>query len=222
MNIEENPIDNPFTIRKRINNELSEIVPKLWPEETHRTLKELIIQAGQEKKLTLANAKKLWKSDPITETIKSTPNNGNTLFESYIMATLYNSKIKINQDVNLGYNFSCLALYHLGKLAWQLDIIENHERYQKLSASGGKAKSQGTELINQKIIQLLNTPPQDGWTTKTSTADLLEKDVDKFILETNLGKHIYNTRDFIERALHSNTGIKDAFNKNKKTRDTKK
>ncbi len=222
MNIEENPIDTPFTIRKRINNELSEIVPKLWPEETHRTLKELIIQAGQEKKLTLANAKKLWKSDPITETIKSTPNNGNTLFESYIMATLYNSKIKINQDVNLGYNFSCLALYHLGKLAWQLDIIENHERYQKLSASGGKAKSQGTELINQKIIQLLNTPPQDGWTTKTSTADLLEKDVDKFILETNLGKHIYNTRDFIERALHSNTGIKDAFNKNKKTRDTKK
>lgn len=222
MNIEENPIDNPFTIRKRINNELSEIVPKLWPEETHRTLKELIIQADQGKKLTLANAKKLWKSNPITEEIKSTPSNGNTLFESYIMATLYNSKIKINQDVNLGYNFSCLALYYLGKLAWQLDIIESHERYQKLSASGGKAKRQGIELINQKIIQLLNTPPQNGWTTKTSTADLLEKDVDKFILETHLGKHIYNTRDFIERALHSNIEIKDTFNKNKKTRDAKK
>lgn len=222
MHIEETLSENQFTIRKRIDHDLKEIVPRFWPDETHRTLKDRIIQASTGKKLTLANAKKLWRSNPLTDEIKKTPNNGNTLLEHYIKATLYNSKIRINQEANIGYNYSCLALYHLGALAWQFEILSAHDRYQKSSLAGGEGRGRKLDLIHEEIKRLIGIPPEDGWTTQTSTADLLEEKVDNFIIENKLGKTLHNTRIFIEKSISSRADTKEIFNQNKKKLATKK
>lgn len=207
------PKENHVTLRKIIERELELVVPKLWPDETHKTLKLLLLKIEESGKITLPQAKKCWKTSPLTERLKNTPSRGNIIIENYIQATIYNSKVKIVQETALSYSLLCRAAFHLGTLTWQASILESQEKMDKRSKKGAEARSKKIDSVRDEIQRLLATLPDKSWTSREEAANLIIEKVDEFIIKNNTGKIINSTHDFIIRSLASRADTK----KNQKT-----
>lgn len=187
-----------------IQRRLVAIASRLWPNESHRAIRDKLREIEKKGSVDLKKSKACWSESPYTPQIKKSPAKGDRIIEHYVAATVYSTQAKLTKSAELSFALIKQVEYHLGALEWHITLLDSQEMITKRAVAGGNSGKGKKAIATEKLQELLSSPPEQGWGSIDKTAEILTGTMEKFIIENNIALSVGDTFSFIKNSIAPN------------------
>lgn len=195
--------------------QLRTLMEKLWPDEDGY---------GFSKRIDNLLNSRIISDETIASCWTGTKEQANPLTLNFFYAKLYQrAAIKELEKKNTSQAeaLSPYLAYYLGFVAGYVQIIENAANSLKGPSHGGQATKKIRTEVEDRLVELLKSPPNGEWKSDQQAAAQLVKPLEDFIKSNHFDRVISDTAGFILNALSKPGTPKTTYQSHKKTRSQK-
>lgn len=195
---------------KKASMQLRTIMEKLWPDEDGY---------GFRKRIDKLLNSSIIRNETIVSCWTGTKEQANPLTLNFFYAKLYErAAIKELEQKNTSQAEALLPYlaYYLGFVAGYVQIIENAANSLKGPSHGGQATKKIRTAVEDRLVELLKSPPSGAWESHQQAATQLVKPLEDFIKSNHFDRVISDTADFILKVISKPGTPKTTYQSHKK------